>query len=68
MNDYKKSKRCFNIMYNYYVSQYLKGLFPLSEEKVLQIGAYVMHSEMDDEQSYSFDLKTLISARIRKKL
>lgn len=49
MNEYNKSKRCFNIMYNYYIHQYLKGLFPLKEKEVVQIAALIMHSEMANE-------------------
>ncbi len=44
MHRYNNSKRCFNIMYNYYLSQYLKGLFALKEKDVLKIAALIMHS------------------------
>ncbi len=68
MNEYNKSKRCFNIMYNYYIHQYLKGLFPLKEKEVVQIAALIMHSEMANQDEFIFDPKKLISSRLRKKM
>lgn len=68
MNEYKLSKRCFNIMYNYYVNQYLKGLFPLKEKEVLVVAALIMHSEISSEEEFFYDSKKYLSSRLRRKL
>jgi len=44
MDDAKKSDKCFNIMYNYHIYQYLKGLFPLKSKQIVEIGGLIMYS------------------------
>ena len=39
------NKKCFNLMWNYFIAQYLRGLYKLTAQDMVRIGGLILFSE-----------------------
>ena len=56
----KESVRSLNLMYNYFIEQYRRGLFKMSSLEMAEMGGLVLYSETSNSQNAVFDFEKLL--------